>query len=103
MGIYKLSQSCDLSYDMLRRSESLYIRLETLRATNDLISESTAALPIFKYYNIEENTAHASEDGQKHKTRRDTFNARHSPKYYGLGKGLVPYSFIINHIPFDTL
>jgi len=93
LGTFKLAESCNLSYDMLRRSESRYIRLETLKAANDLLSEATAALPIFK---------HASSDGQKYRTRHDTFNSRYSPKYYGLGKGLVPYTLVINHIPINV-
>ena len=49
-----------------------------------------AKLPIFRHYDIGE-VVHSSSDGQKFETGVRTFNARHSPKYFGLKKGIVTY------------
>ena len=61
-----------------------FIRLETLRAGNDQITNSMATLPIFHYYDIEKETLHGSMDGQKFDTQIATINARHSPECFWL-------------------
>ena len=103
LGIFKMGGSSDLSYNFLSNIEHNHIRLETLREANDIINRKTAELPIFKRYNLIENILHGSADGQKIKTRRQTFNARHSSKYYGLEKGMAPYSLILNHMAANAL
>src|SRR5262249_5606164 len=45
---------------------------------------------------------HSSSDGQKFETGLPTFNARHSPKYFGLKKGIVAYTLVANHIPLNA-
>jgi len=45
---------------------------------------------------------HSSSDGQKFETRIHTFNARHSPKYFGLKKGIVSYTLVLNHVPVNA-
>jgi TnpA family transposase len=42
---------------------------------------------------------HSSSDGQKFETRLHTINARYSPKYFGLHKGVVSYTLVANHVP----
>ncbi|MGD9186675.1 MAG: Tn3 family transposase [Desulfobacteraceae bacterium] len=32
----------------------------------------------------------------------NTFNARHSPKYFGLKKGVVSYTMVANHVPVNA-
>ena len=61
----------------------------------------SAELPIFRHYDIGE-TIHSSSDGQKFETRIHTINARHSPKYFGLKKGIVSYTLVANHIPVNA-
>jgi TnpA family transposase len=78
-----------------------FIRLETLREANDRVSNSIAELPIFRYYDIDE-ALHSSSDGQKFETGIPTINARHSPKYFGLKKGVVSYTLVANHIPVNA-
>ena len=52
-----------------------YLRLETLNAANDNINITRQAkLPIFRYYNIQEDVIHASADGQKFEARREPQN-----------------------------
>jgi len=74
------------------------MRLETLGPANDLVVDATAALPITQHYNLG-GVVHSSSDGQKFETRRPTFNARYGPKYFGLKKGIVADTLVINHIP----
>ena len=45
---------------------------------------------------------HSSSDGQKFETRLHTINARYSPKYFGLKKGVVSYSLVANHVPINA-
>ena len=45
---------------------------------------------------------HSSSDGQKFETRINTINSRHSPKYFGLKKGVVSYTLVANHIPINA-
>ena len=45
---------------------------------------------------------HSSSDGQKFETGLHTINARYSPKYFGLKKGVVSYSLVANHIPINA-
>ncbi|OGT38230.1 MAG: hypothetical protein A3F11_04275 [Gammaproteobacteria bacterium RIFCSPHIGHO2_12_FULL_37_14] len=101
LGIYGMSESCDLKYQSMLQIEKNYIRLETLRAVSDRISDSMAALPIFKRYNLGD-LAHGSADAQKYHTKRETFNSRHSLKYYGTDKGVAPYTLILNHAPINV-
>jgi TnpA family transposase len=58
-------------------------------------------LPIFRHYDID-GVLHSSSDGQKFETRIDTINSRHSPKYFGLKKGVVSYSMVANHVPVNA-
>jgi hypothetical protein len=62
---------------------------------------TTAKLPIFQHYDIDESL-HSSSDGQKIESRNNTVNSRHSPKYFGLGKGIVSYTMVANHIPVNA-
>ncbi len=78
-----------------------YIRLETLRAANDQVSNALAAVPIFRQDDLD-GSLHSSSDGQKFETRLSTINARHSPKYFGLKKGVVAYTMVANHVPVNA-
>jgi hypothetical protein len=86
-GLYKIAKISDRSFNDLRAAQANYLRVETLRGANDIISNKTAALPIFKYYQIDENRQHGSIDGQKFECRFNSLMARYSPKYFGKDKG----------------
>ena len=45
---------------------------------------------------------HSSSDGQRIETQINTINARYSPKYFGLEKGVSDYSLIANHVPINA-
>ena len=98
LGIGRMGNVSNVPYAHLIRASSSFIRLETLRTANEMIVNALAQLPLFPLYNIG-NTIHSSSDGQKFETRLHTFNARYSPKYFGLQKGVVSYSLIANHVP----
>jgi TnpA family transposase len=102
LGIAKMAAISDFSYQELNTTALNFIRLETLKLANDLVTNAMAVLPIFRYYNLAEDTIHGSIDGQKLDTQIDTFNARHSPKYFGLGKGVTSLTLVVNHIPVNA-
>ncbi|WP_436286951.1 Tn3 family transposase, partial [Thalassolituus maritimus] len=95
-GIYGMAQVSVRTYDQLSTIQANYLRLETLNAANDNIKNATAKLPIFKHYNIQDDVIHASVDGQKFESRRETFKTRYSSKYFGTQKGVSAMSLIAN-------
>lgn len=96
-GIYSLAQISDRSYEQMRAIQANFLRPETLHQANDIINNATARLPIFKYYNIQEDMIHASADGQKFESKRETFKTRYSSKYFGAQKGVSAISLNANH------
>lgn len=73
--------------------------MENLQEANDMISNQIAQLKVFNLWNILPDKLLAGIDGQKFETRIDTLQARYSPKYFGLNKGIVAFSMILNHVP----
>lgn len=102
LGIYKMAQSSDLAYHRMYSQMKNFMRLETLRDANDLITNSIADLPIFKYWNIHDDYIHGSVDGQKFETRLNSFITRYSSKYFGVNRGVVAYTLCANHIPVNA-
>lgn len=100
-GLYKMANISDIKYADLDATSNNFFRPETLKATNDQISNATAKLPIFKYYDISDEGIHSSSDGQKIETQFETINSRYSPKYFGLDKGVTSYSLVANNIPIN--
>lgn len=103
LGIIKMASLCDLNLEGLQLAEKNYMRLATLRAANDVISNAIAKLPIFLNWNLQPGLLHASLDGQKFTTEWDNFLSRYSGKYFGGAQGVVAYSLIANHIPINTM
>jgi len=101
MGLGKMGEVSDILYHKLSATSDSFIRLETLSEANDRVSNAIAELPIFRYYHMGE-TPHSSSDGQKFETRIHIINARHSPKYFGLKKGIVSYTLVASHIPVNA-
>lgn len=101
MGLGTMAEISDIEYHTLATVSDNFIRMETLKEANDLVCNATAALPIFPYYDLGE-VIHSSSDGQKFDTRTHTINARFSPKYFGLKKGIAAYSMVASHIPVNT-
>lgn len=101
MGLGRMAAISDIGYQALSTASDNFIRLETLREANDRVSNAIAALPIFRHYDLGD-TLHSSSDGQKFETRIPTINARHSPKYFGLKKGVVSYTLVTNNVPVNA-
>jgi TnpA family transposase len=101
MGLGKMAEVSGLGFSQLQTSSRNYLRLETLRAANDAVSNATALLPAFKLYNIQ-NKLHSSSDGQRFETQINTFNSRYSPKYFGLKKGVSACTLVANHVPINA-
>ena len=101
MGMGQMGQVSDINYQLLASTSDNFIRLETLSQANNLISNAIAQLSIFHHYDID-RAIHSSSDGQKFETRINTINSRHSPKYFGLKKGIVSYTLVANHIPVNA-
>jgi TnpA family transposase len=101
LGLGRMGEVSDIGYQALSTTSENFIRLETLKAANDRVSNAIAELPIFGHYDIGD-ALHSSSDGQKFETRIHTINARHSPKYFGLKKGIVSYTLVANHVPINA-
>ena len=102
LGIYKMAGISDLGFQALSNAEKCFLRPQTLKEANDIITNSIANLPIFKHWKINEDIIHASADGQKFETRLHTVKSRYSSKYFGLNQGVVAYTMVANHIPVNT-
>ena len=100
-GLGKMSKISDQTSDTLQIASDNFIRPETLQEANRKIVEEIAKFDLFQHFNINEKV-HSSSDGQKFETRFQTINARYSPKYFGLKKGIVAYTLIANHIPVNA-
>ena len=98
-GLGDIAKRSDLSYSDLAGTSHNFIRQETLLEANKQIVEATAELPMFAHYHLEPDRLHSSSDGQKYGTQFETINARYSPKYFGLSKGVTAYTLVANHIP----
>jgi TnpA family transposase len=101
IGLGRMADICNLTYQELSTTAGSYIRLETLKEANDRIANATARLPIFRHFDIDE-AVHSSSDGQKFEAAIPTINARHSSKYFGLNKGVVSYTLLANHVPLNA-
>ncbi len=101
MGLGRMGDTSDIGYHILSNASDNFFRPETLRKANDIVSNAIAELPIFRHYNIDD-ALHSSSDGQKFDSQIQTINARHSPKYFGLKKGIVSYTLVANHIPINA-
>ena len=102
LGVYKMAENSNLDYNRMLRQSKNFIYPETLRKANDILSNAIAELPIFSHWDIHEERLYGSVDGQKFGTRLHTFMARYSSKYFGVGKGVVAYTLLANHVPINA-
>ncbi|SJM90994.1 transposase (fragment) [Crenothrix polyspora] len=101
MGLWKMAEVSGLSHSALLATARNFLRVETLHAANDAISNATAALPVFREYDIDQQI-HSSSDGQRIETQINTINAQHANKYFGLKKGVSSYTLSANHVPINA-
>lgn len=93
-GNLKMAETSDIPYHVLETTHQQYLRLSTLEAANDRISNQIAQLSIFPYYAFDLEVLYGSVDGQKFEVSDPTIKARHSRKYFGRGKGVVAYTLL---------
>tara|TARA_B110000503_G_scaffold119440_1_gene181247 strand:- start:52 stop:3150 length:3099 start_codon:yes stop_codon:yes gene_type:complete len=98
MGIGKMAFNSNLEYNQLKGVKNSRLREETLKEANEIIINATAKLPIQKIYNINDQI-HSSIDGKKYEAMPNIFNARYSPKYFGLNKGISVMTLVANFQP----
>ena len=101
-GNLSMADTSDIPYHVLEATYQQYLRLSTLQASNDRISNFIAGLSIFPYYSFGLEMLYGSVDGQKFEMGTPTIKARYSKKYYRRGKGVVAYSLLANHIPLQS-
>ena len=98
-GNLAMAQTSDIPYHVLDATHQQYLRLDSLQAANDLVSNGIAELPIFPHYSFDLYALYGAVDGQKFGVDRPTVKARYSRKYFGRGKGVVAYTLLCNHVP----
>jgi TnpA family transposase len=98
-GNLLMSRTSDIPYHVLETIYQQYLRLATLQAANDRLSNAIAELPIFPHYTFDLEALYGAVDGQKFSVKRPTVKARYSRKYFGRGKGVVAYTLLCNHVP----
>lgn len=97
-----MAETSDIPYHVLDATYQQYLRLSTLKASNDRISNFIGELSIFPHYSFGLDRLYGSVDGQKFEVANPTVKARYSSKYFGTGKGVVAYTLLANHIPLQT-
>ena len=101
-SLNKMFEISDLNLHELRQTYTNAIRIETLKNTNDFIVNEIAKLEIFPMWDIIPNKRLSDADGQKFESKFETIQSRHSTKFFGLGKGVVPYTLVTNHVPINS-
>ena len=97
-GTIKMSEMSDINYSTLRSTREDFVRIETLCAANDLVSNYINSLSIFKIWNLLDDKLLADADGQKFATTDSTIQSRYSKKNFGKGRGISLYTLIANHV-----
>ena len=101
-GNLSMAETSDIPYHVLEATHQQHLRLATLKASNDQISNFIAQLPIFPYYSFDLEVLYGSVDGQKFSAADPTVKARHSRKYFGRDRGLAAFSLLANHVALQT-
>lgn len=101
-GNLSMAEASDIPYYVLEATHQQFLRLSTLQAAIDEISNFIAGLPIFSHYSFGLEEIYGSVDGQKFAVASPTIKARYSRKYFGKGKGVVAYTLLANHVPLQT-
>ncbi|MDI1231532.1 MAG: Tn3 family transposase [Methylobacter sp.] len=101
-GNLSMAETSDMPYHVLEATYQQYLRLSTLKASNDRISNFISEFSIFPYYSFGLESLYGSVDGQKLEMGTPSLKARHSKKYFRRGKGVVAYTLLANHIALQT-
>jgi len=98
MGLSKMAACSNITYTVMKAARDAFFREDTLKIVNDILVNATAKLPIQELYKIG-GTIHSAVDGKKYDALGNIFNARYSPKYFNLGKGISILTLMINFLP----
>ncbi|MBA8667714.1 Tn3 family transposase [Holosporaceae bacterium 'Namur'] len=101
-GNLNMSDISNIPYAALQDTLQSRIRLATLKAANDLISNDIARMSIFPFYSFDLEVLYGGLDGQKFEAETPTIKTRYSKKYFRKGKGIVAYTLLANHVPLQT-
>ncbi|HEY1016901.1 MAG TPA: Tn3 family transposase, partial [Herpetosiphonaceae bacterium] len=101
LGLHRMGDMSDVAGSTLVRTSGNYVRPETLQAASTTVINRLATSPLFQHHQID-GVVHSSSDGQKFETDLATVNARYSSKYFGLGKGVVAATLVINGAPVNA-
>lgn len=97
-GTLKMADMSDLEISQLRAMREDFIRVDTLCAANEIVSNHIHSLPIFKQWNLMDEKVLADADGQKFSTTDSTIQSRYSRKYLGRGRGISLYTLLANYV-----
>ncbi len=100
-SIFKMASCSNLNFETLRRNKQNYIREKTIRTACKMIIKKMIQLPIAKGYMIG-GKHFSSMDGSKKGTSKKNAQARHSPKYFGLNRGLSIMGMLMDNIPVNS-
>ena len=98
MGLSKMASCSNITLNMMKSTRDAFFREDTIRVVNDTVVNATAKLPIQELYKIG-GTIHSAVDGKKYDALGNIFNARCSPKYFNLGKGISILTLMVNFMP----
>ena len=101
-GNFNMASISGIPYTILQDTLQSRIRLATLIAANDLISNGTARMSSFPSYLFDAEVLYGGVDGQKFEAETPTIKSMYSKKYFRKGKGVVAYTLSANHIPLQT-
>jgi TnpA family transposase len=101
-GNLNMSDISDIPYMELQETLKSRVRLATLKAANDIISNDIAKMSIFPFYSLDLLSLYGGVDGQKFEAETPTIKTRYSKKYFRKGKGIVAYTLLANHIPLQV-
>ena len=75
IGEMKMAEMSDLNFNLLRSTREDFIRISTLCAVNDMVSNYIHSLPIFHEWNLLDDKLLADADGQKFATSDSTIQS----------------------------
>ena len=101
-GNLNMAEISKIPYAALQDTLQSRVRLATLKAANDLISNDIAKMSIFPFYSFDLEVLYGGVDGQKFEAETPTIKTRYSKKYFRKGKGVVAYTLLSNHVPLQT-
>jgi TnpA family transposase len=99
---FKMASCSNLDFEVLRRNDKNYIREKTIRAACKKIIKKMSQLPIAKEGYLIGGKHFSSMDGSKKGTSKKNAQARHSPKYFGLNRGLSIMGMLMDNMPVNS-